>query len=175
MSEKTNRYEKLGGWLLCVVVIFFLSILSIAMQFGEGGVMDIIRRWEMFVGAQGWLLLAYQATSMLLIVIYVFAAIGIVQRDPHFLRTRQLAFAVVAVNLWLQLLYGLLYGFAAYGQLALLLQAAGYALLMVLAMLYYSRSARVRAYMGSDEYLRLAFFAKLFTKKEHKKVDGGDS
>jgi len=176
MSEKTNRYEKLGGWLLCVVILFFsLLILGIVLQFGEGGVMDIIRRWDMFVGGQGWLLLAQQVSAMLLAVIYAFTAAAVVQRDPHFLRTRQLAFAVIAVNLLLQLVYGLAYGFAESGRLVLLFQAAGYALLLGLAMLYYARSARVRAYMGSDEYLQLAFFTKFFTKKEREKAEEGDS
>ncbi|MCL1951200.1 MAG: hypothetical protein FWF60_00080 [Oscillospiraceae bacterium] len=168
------RYQKLGGWLLCIVVIFFLQVVGIAFQFLEGGMMDVLRRWDMFIGAQGALLLAGQVVSMVLIVVYVFAAIGIVQRDPVFLRTRQLAFLLVAVNILLQVANGLLYGVAPMGWLVIALQAAGYALNFLLAMRYYARSARVRAYMGSDEYLRLAFFTKKFMNT-YKQPQGGDS
>jgi len=174
-NKGARRYEKLGGWLLCIVVFFFLQLGGIALQFGEGGMMDVLRRWDMFIGVQGILLLAGQVISMLLVVIYVFAAIAIVQRDPHFLRTRQLAFAAIAVNLLVQLAYGLLYGFGPSDEALLILQAAGYALLVPLAMLYYARSVRVRTYMGSDEYLRLAFLGKRFLKKENNTLDGGDN
>ena len=159
-NPKSHRYQKLGGVLLFIVVIFFLQVVSVATQFGEGGLMDVLRRWDMFIGAQGILLAAGQVVSMLLVIIYVFAAFGILQRDPHFLRTRQLAFAAIAVNLLLQLAGGLLYGFGESGRLALILQAVIYAVNALIAMLYYTRSVRVRTYMGSDEYLRVAFFTK---------------
>ena len=169
---KKHSYQKLGGWLLCAVILFFMQFAGcLALQFGEGGMMDVIRRWDMLIGIQGILLIAGQAFAMLAAVTYVFTAFAIIQRDPHFLRTRQRAFALAAANLLLQLVFGLLYGFAENARLFLLLQAAGYALLLVLVMRYYTRSARVRAYMGSDEYLRLA----LFTKRALKKMNGGDS
>jgi len=174
MSNKTpkpKRYEKLGGWLLCIVVLFFLQVAGVAFQFLEGGALDILRRWEMYFGAQGVLLLAGEVVSMVLIMIYVFIAIGIVQRDPAFLRTRQLAFALVAVNLLLQLAGGLIYGFEPSGDLALALQAAGFLLNYLFAMLYYTRSVRVRTYMGSDEYLRLALFTRRALKKANQKAD----
>jgi len=175
MSDNTGRYQKLGGWLLCITAYYFLWLASIALQFYEGGAMDVLRRWDMLIGAQGLLLLAGQVVSLVQVVILVFAAIGILQRDPGFLRTRQLAFVTAAVNLLLQLAYGLLYGFAQAGEVAFVLQAALYALNFIFVMLYFSRSARVRAYMGTDEYLRLAYFTKLFAKKADNKIDGGDS
>ena len=36
-----------------------------------------------------------------------------------------------------------------------------------LMMLYYTRSVRVRTYMGSDEYLRRAFFMKKVKGPQH--------
>ncbi|MCL2300592.1 MAG: hypothetical protein FWC27_10665 [Firmicutes bacterium] len=174
MSDNNPRYQKLGGWLLCVVILFFLQTAGLALQFGEGGAMDVIRGWQMYIGAQGYLLLAGQAVSMLLNLIYVFAAIAIVQRDPGFLRTRQLAFAALAVNILVQLAYGLLYGFQPSGKVLLALQGAGCVLWPLVAMRYYSKSARVKAYMGSDEYLRLAFFGKCFSKKANHKTEEGD-
>ena len=174
MSDNTGRYQKLGGWLLCITAYYFLWLASIALQFYEGGAMDVLRRWDMLIGAQGLLLLAGQVVSLVQVVIYVFAAIAILQRDPAFLRTRQLAFVTIAVNLLLQLVYGFLYGFAQSGEFAIVLQAALYTLNFLLAMLYYTRSARVRAYMGSDEYLRLAFFTGRCAKKANNNTDGGD-
>ncbi|MCL2495266.1 MAG: hypothetical protein FWE98_06375 [Oscillospiraceae bacterium] len=156
----THKYQKLGGWLLVFTIFYFLQLGGVFLQFGEGGLMDVLRGWSMYDGARGWLLLAGQVASLLLIFIYFFAGIEILRRNPYFLRTRQLAFAVTALDIALKLADGLLYGFAAYEQASVVIQAAFLACSLVFAMLYYTRSVRVRTYMGSDEYLRLGFFTK---------------
>jgi len=174
-NNDTGQYKKLGGWLLCIVGLYFVQVAYIAFQFfGESGAMDVLRRWEMYIGAQGILLLAGQAAAMVQVVIYLFAAIGILQRDPGFLRTRQMAFVTTAVGILLQLVYGILYGFVQSGGPLFAIQAVALALNILAAMLYFSRSARVRAYMGSDEFLRMALFTRFFTKKANNNTDGGD-
>jgi len=84
----THKYQKLGGWLLIFTIFYFLQLWNLILQFGEGGLMDVLRGWDMYDGAQGWLLLAGQAVSLLLLLIFVFAGIEIVRRNPYFLRTR---------------------------------------------------------------------------------------
>jgi len=71
MSKK-HKYQRLGGWLLFVVISLFLQLGGVLTQFGEGGMLDILRGWSMYDGAQGWLLMASQALSLLLIIAHVF-------------------------------------------------------------------------------------------------------
>jgi len=160
MSEK-HRYKKLGGWLLIFVISLLLQIAAAVLaQFGEGGLLDVLRGWSLYDGAQAYLLLAGQVVSLLLILIHVFVVAEILQRDPYFLRTLQMAFVVAAINLLVQLAGGYFYGFEGYGLLMLVLQGVVFPFGVLFAMLYYTRSVRVRTYMGSDEYLRLAFLTK---------------
>ena len=153
-----HKYKKLGGWLLACVIIYLLQVCGVVMQFGEGGLMDVLRGWSMYDGAQGWLLLAGQALSLLLIIIYVFAAIEIIRRDPYFLRTRQLGLAVAALDLPLRLVNGLVYGFVSFDLPMLVLLAGQLLFSVIFVMCYFTRSVRVRTYMGTDEYLKLGFF-----------------
>ena len=159
MSAK-HRFKRLGGWLLIAVIFYLLQVCGVALQFGEGGLMDILRGWQMYDGAQGWLLLAGQALSLLLIIIHVFVAAEIIRRDPYFLRTRQLALAVLALDIVLQLVNGLAYGFTGFALPMLVLQGVIFLFSVIFVMCYYTRSVRVRTYMGSDEYLRLGFLMK---------------
>ena len=159
MTEK-HKYKKLGGWLLMFVIYYFLQVCGVFLQFGEGGMLDILRGWQMYDGAQGWLLLGSQVLSLLLIIVYVFTALELVRRDPYFLHTRQLAFIFTGLDIVLRMLCGFIYGFEGFGLPALLLQEAFLVLGLLFIMLYYTRSVRVRTYMGSDEYLREAFFTK---------------
>jgi len=159
MSTKRN-YKKLGGWLLAVVIVYLLQVCGVFMQFGEGALMDILRGWSMYDGAQGWLLLAGQALSLLLIIIYVFAALEIIRRDPYFLRTRQLGLAVASLDLAIRLVNSLAYGFTNFDLPVLVLLCVQFLFSVVFVMCYFTRSVRVRTYMGTDEYLRLGFFTQ---------------
>jgi len=160
MSKYKHRYQRLGGWLLFFVISFFLQVGGVLLQFGEGGMLDILRGWSMYDGIQGWLLMAGQVLSLLLVIIYVFTAVEVIRRDPYFLRTRQLALAAVALDTLIRLANGLLYGFRDYDLLLLVLQGVFFLFSVLLVMLYYTRSVRVRTYMGTDEYLQLGFFTK---------------
>jgi len=164
MLDKKNKprdFNKLGGWLLVFVVVYFLqAAIGVLTQFGEGGMMDVLRGWSMYDGVHGWLLLAGQIVSLVTTAIFVFTAIAILQRDPYFLRNRQMALVAAGIDVLIKLAEGLLYGLAGYGWPSLMLQA-GFLLCSVwIVRVYYTRSGRVRAYMGSDEYLRLGLFAK---------------
>ena len=160
-QSKKHPYQKLGGWLLVFVIVFFLQGIRIFAQFDKGGAMGILRAWSTLDGAQGWLLLAGQVISVLLAVIYAFTAIAIIQRDPGFLRTRQHAFLATALDILIQAAIGLFYGFGGpLSRFGVILQAALFPLSVLFVTLYYTRSVRVRTYMGTDEYLRLALFTK---------------
>ena len=157
MSAK-HRYQKLGGWLLACVAFYLLQVCGVVMQFGEGGLMDVLRGWRMYDGAQGWLLLASQVIFLLLVLIYVFTAIEIIRRDPYFLRTRQLGLAAAAMDALIRLVNGLAYGFTGVELPMLILQGALLLFSVIFVMCYFTRSVRVRTYMGTDEYLKLGFF-----------------
>ena len=173
MSKK-HKYQRLGGWLLFVVISLFLQLGGVLTQFGEGGMLDILRGWSMYDGAQGWLLMASQALSLLLIIAHVFVAIEIIRRDPYFLRTRQQALAVAALDILLRAVNGFAYGFADF-ELPMLIAQGGFFLLSVMfVMLYYTRSVRVRTYMGTDEYLRLGFLTKKVKGPEPAVPDGAE-
>jgi len=159
MSKK-HRFQKLGGWLLFFTVCLFLQAVGVLAQFGEGGMLDILRGWSLYDGAQGWLLMASQALSLLLIIAQVFVAVEIVRRDPYFLRTRQQALAVAVLDILLRAVNGIAYGFTGFMLPTLIVQGLFFLLSAVFAMLYYTRSVRVRTYMGTDEYLKLGFFTK---------------
>jgi len=157
---KKHRFKRLGGWLLIAVIFYLLQVCGVALQFGEGSLMDVLRGWSMYDGAQGWLLLASQALSLLLIIIHVFVAIEIIRRDPYFLRTRQMALALAALDALLRLTGGLAYGFTGFALPMLVLQGGLFLFSVIFVMLYFTSSVRVRTYMGSDEYLRLGFLTK---------------
>jgi len=159
MSTK-HKYQKLGGWLLAVAIYYMLQLGGVVLQFGEGGMMDILRGWSMYDGAQGWLLLASQVISLLVIIVHVFAALEIIRRDPYFLRTRQLGLALAALDILLRLLNGLAYGFAGFELPMLIMQGGMFLFSLIFVMCYFTRSVRVRTYMGTDEYLRLGFLTK---------------
>ena len=98
--------------------------------------------------------------------ISIVVAIMIIQRNPRFLQVEQLSYLVSAI--------GLIVSLSTNGLLASLIDEIGmfFALMTILLlavlfiasislmMLYYTRSVRLRTYMGSDEYLRRAFFTK---------------
>ena len=159
MSKKRD-YKKLGGWLLVFVIYYFLQAGGVALQFGEGGMMDIVRGWSMYDGAQGWLLMAGQVLSLLSVIIYVFTALEIIRRDPYFLRTRQLALAAAALDVLMRLVNGLAYGFTGFDLPMLLVQGGIFLFSLIFVMVYYTRSVRVRTYMGTDEYFELGFFTE---------------
>ena len=158
--SKTHKFQKLGGWLLFFVICLFLQASGVLAQFSEGGMLDIVRGWSMYDGAQGWLLMAGQALSLLLNIVHVFVAIEILRRDPYFLRTRQQALVISALDIPLRAVNGVAYGFADYELAMLVVQGVFFLLGAIFAMLYYTRSVRVRTYMGTDEYLRLGFLTK---------------
>jgi len=159
MSKKRD-YKKLGGWLLVFVIYYFLQIGGVALQFGEGGMMDIVRGWGMYDGIQGWLLMAGQALSLLSVIIYVFTGLEILRRDPYFLRTRQLALAAAALDVLIRLVNGLACGFTGFDLPVLLAQGVLFFSSVIFVMFYYTRSLRVRTYMGTDEYFELGFFTR---------------
>ena len=162
----THKYRKLGGWLLVFVIYYFLQACGVFLQFGEGGLLDILRGWGMYDGAQGWLLMAGQALSLLSVLIYVFTAIEIIRRDPYFLRTRQLALAATALDVIIRLVNGLAYGFTGFDLPMLLGQGLLFLFSLIFVMFYYTRSVRVLTYMGTDEYFELGFFTERVKRPE---------
>ena len=165
-QRETHPYQKLGGWLKLFVVWQFIGLAFILLSiFTKDGFVGVLREWASHPGAHGFLLLAKQTGPIVTVALYVAFAVRVIRRDPLFFRTRQLAIAVNAVTMLLNTANVLLFGLADYGiyrnkETYMLFLALTFLFGLILPMLYYTRSVRVRTYMGSDEYLRRAFFTK---------------
>jgi len=90
---------------------------------------------------------------------------GTIRHDPRFVRTWQLTYIGNAVSLVTLLTLHALYGYSegtspAYGLTMDMINVLVMLVSFLLWTRYYARSVRVRTYMGSDEYLRRAFFMK---------------
>jgi len=169
MSEKTNRYEKLGGWLLLFVIVSIpaalaglfmaITIFGFAMTEAQSYFGEILKDLD-FMSTLVWVVwpAVLGCTATLLII----CTVQLCCRKARFLSSCQWM-VIGSVVFYLLILVITIYQWQDSHDTNLLLAPLAYAPTAVgpgLLMLYYVKSVRVRTYMGSDEYLRLAFFAK---------------
>jgi len=173
MSEYAHKYRKLGGWLLVFIIFAFLAALStvVDLLFSRTG---FLRSFSAYEGAMFWLQLLIQMCLLYEAALRVTYAVMLFRRDQRFARTWQLMFIGQFIRPLAQLVIHLRYGFperaaSAYNTaFAIGLTNDIFAflpglLLLFLLTLYLRKSVRVRTYMGSDEYLRLAVFTRKAT------------
>ena len=172
MKEYAHRYRKLGGWLLVFVILTYLAAFStLTNQFQRTG---FLRSWQNYTGGEFWLQLAIQLCAIYAITMRTMYATMIIRRNPHFVRTWQLLYIGTFVNAAAQLALHLAYGYPDQGgssynsAFAIGLMADIFAFLpipigLTLFTLYFVKSVRVRTYLRSDNYLRLAFFTRKAT------------
>jgi len=158
-QSETHPYQKLGGWLLLNIVSLILGLLlDAALQWkgtGDAGIR----------GTSG--LLLWIATYILVgsIAVQITCVVMIFYRDPRFLRFYQLGWIISFVSILFSTasiiannLSDLTAAISGIGGMA---GGLVFSLSRYLAWFaYYTRSVRVRTYMGSDEYLRRAYFTK---------------
>ncbi|MCL2495265.1 MAG: hypothetical protein FWE98_06370 [Oscillospiraceae bacterium] len=159
MQNASHPYQKLGGWLLFWVVMAILAVFySVVELFSNTG---FLRNWQTYSGLEFWLQLLLLLCLLYEMIMDAVYAIMAIQRNPRFVLAWQLIYAGSIVNAPVQLTVHLLYGYPegitfASDIWSFFVIALGLGLMT----LYFARSVRVRTYMGSDEYLRLAFFTK---------------
>ncbi|MCL1951199.1 MAG: hypothetical protein FWF60_00075 [Oscillospiraceae bacterium] len=176
-QTKPHPYQKLDGWLLYFVVSDFLALplrvanLLMKIKIANDRA-DMMREWlieENVIAPES--VMGYQPTlldflPLVSCVISIFIAILIIRRSPRFLLAYQLSIlanlGMIAVGTFSDGMFrsladeiGMLFAILLVSVLLLVIIGSYF-----LMMLYYVRSVRVRTYMGSDEYLRLAFFTK---------------
>ncbi len=153
------QYQTMGGWLLFFVIVMLI-----------GGVTSIVSGIEVFslAGAlsymlgmigEGWMtgILYVVSIGVIFCAIFVFYIVYLVfQRQSSFLRMYQLySFIIIAMNA----IIAIIYSQAGLNSAELWSNLVTAVVELLLMTLYYSRSVRVRTYMGSDEYMRQAFFS----------------
>ena len=159
---QSNPYKKLGGWLLFFVIasiaaaivgllaaLFFFMLALAEIETTFGNVINASNAAAIF-GWAGFPIILGFASFMFLIY-----AVHLCRRKARFLRSCQWA---VTGCLMLYLFF-LAISFATILSTQLLC-CAPIAVGLGLLPLYFTRSVRVRTYMGSDEYLRRAWFTK---------------
>jgi len=166
-----HPYQKLGGLLKFYVVMAPISLcFTVIGQFSPTG---FWRAWPTYEGARFWLQLTIQLCLMYSTVINLTWAVMILRRDPRFVRTWQLAYigsiASAAARWPLYLIYGYPEGTSLASNIVITI---GLPVSFCLWTLYYIKSVRVRTYMGSDKYLRLAFFTRKARGPEPAVPDG---
>jgi len=167
MSEHAHRYQKLGGFLLLIVVLTFLGAFSAVINlFSPTGVLRALRGSG---GGQYWLQMLILVCALYAIALQIMYAVMIIRRDPRFARIWQLIYIGTFVRAAAQYAMHLIYGFPegggsayntsfAIGRMSDIFAFLAIPVGLGLLTLYIKKSVRVRTYMGSDKYLRLAFF-----------------
>ena len=158
-----HPYQKVGGWLKFQVVVPVINLFFLVVGlFSSTG---FLRSWRGYAGAVFWLQLLIQLCTLYGTAIMLSVAVMILQRDPRFVRTWQLIFFGSFSSAVARLALHLLDGYPAkrsfaYGLTVDILTLVMAPLVILFWTTYYAKSVRVRTYMGSDKYLRLAFFTK---------------
>jgi len=158
-QNEPHPYQKLGGWLL-----FFTIFPLITLPYG---LFTQIKNLSQFVYTQDLASILYLLAVAVYFVNLGFAltcSVMVIRRKPWFLLVRQISFFVSTLQIILTEANTVMTTdnevFALFGLMMIPTLLIMIPIMFYLVMLYYFRSVRVRTYMGSDEYLRRAFFTK---------------
>ena len=161
-----ERYKRLGGWLLLFVIsahvgIFLNLITSVRLINHIVGVWSHLHLLPDVFRTAIILELIGGVASLSIIILQIIFVSSVLNRRPIFLRVEQLSYIAL---LLVQICFAVsasMAGMFAPGTEAFELIARPFAAVvgMLLMTAYYSRSVRVRVYMGSDEYKRKALFS----------------
>ncbi|MCL2300591.1 MAG: hypothetical protein FWC27_10660 [Firmicutes bacterium] len=169
MKNYAHRYQKLGGWLLTIVIFTFIGAFSnVVSHFNSNG---FLRVWPNYQPGEFWMQLVIVICMLYIGALQITYAVMIIRRDPRFARIWQLIYIGSFLKQAATMMIHLGYGYPevlnseyssndAVGLIAdiiiLLLLVLGFFLFTQ----YFRKSVRLRTYMGSDKYLKLAFFTK---------------
>ena len=168
-----HPYQKLGGWLLLFTIIPFIAL--------PFGLFTQIRDLSQFSYARDLAGTLYLLAKVIYFVNLGFNLTGsvmVIQRKPWLLRVRQINLLIAVLQIIITYTRSAIIAdeAAALMAIAMLVMAIIIGPIeLYLFMLYYFRSVRVRTYMGSDEYLRRAFFTKKIKGPEPAVPDAAES
>jgi len=171
MQDQEHRYQKLGGWLLTIVIFTFIGAFGVVINlFSEEG---FLRSASGYAGARLWMELLIQICMLYEGTARVVFAVMIIRRDPRFGGVWQMKFIGNMLRMLTQLvmhvsnvdpypprLFGTLDATFSFGLFSDLLNLGFIVLFVALVALYIRRSVRVRTYMGTNKYLRTMIFTK---------------
>jgi len=169
MKDYEHRYQKLGGWLLVIVIFGFIGAFGIVLNlFSEDG---FLRAASGYAGVKLWMELLIQLGSVYEGIMQVIFAVMIIQRNARFGQIWQLKFIGNVLRTLAQLVLHVAYGFPpkafgttdvtfSFGLANDLLAFATIVLFVALIALYLRKSVRVRTYMGTNKYLRTMIFTR---------------
>ena len=155
---KKHPYQTIGGWLL-----FFTIFPLIAIPFGLFTQIRDLSQFSYEQDLASTLYLLAKATYFLNLGFNLTGSVMVIRRKPQFLRVIQINLMIAAVQFIFTYVNNVVTADEATALMAVVMLMMTIIIApfeLYLFMLYYFRSVRVRTYMGSDEYLRLAFFTK---------------
>jgi len=156
-SQQPHPYRKLGGWLLLIVIGNIAGVfISIYQIVNLGNMISIINSVGRLLGLQGFsgLLTVAMVLTIISLVGVLFYIVSILRRSPNLI---VIFHVVVTIDILGALMILIALGSMGFSEAidassvgGLIGAVAG----AIIWTLYFSRSVRVRTYMGSDEYLR---------------------
>ncbi|MDR2686270.1 MAG: hypothetical protein LBB75_00835 [Oscillospiraceae bacterium] len=163
-QTEPHPYQKLGGWLLLFTIIPLITF--------PYGLFTQVKDLSHFSYAQDAVSILYLLIKAIYFFNLGFALTGsamVIRRKPRFLRVRQINMLFMALSFILTCVKNVVTADETTALMAIAMLMTSIFVVpfeTYLFMLYYFRSIRVRTYMGSDEYLRRAFFSKKFKGPE---------
>jgi hypothetical protein len=147
----------MGGWLL-----FFMIVCMLDALLGVIGAISLIRLGFAIMGWYGGYGVTLVIVSIIMLAAAALEVVFITQvftRKPGFLRFYQICKIVVIGGTLIDLIATAVVAGVGTGSLSNIGSLIGGVVGIFLMTLYYSRSVRVRTYMGSEEYKSRALFA----------------
>ena len=158
-APRPHPYQKLGG-----LPKFFVVLAPIGLFFtviGQFSPTAFWRAWPAYQTGEFWLQLVMQLCGLYSAAMNIVWTVMLLLRDPRFARTWQLGYLGSLVSAAARWPLHMIYGYPKGTSLATDIAVTAVILAGVcLWTLYSARSVRVRTYMGTDRYLRLAFFTR---------------
>ena len=153
-----HPYHKLGGWLkVCVVCTYIYliaeSIILFISNIQSFRFVSLAAQWG-GTTAEAWITIILYDLIFIAYLVYVFRFLGMIRtKDPLFLRNYHIL-GMILVG------FSFFYSWVNKGFMAGVFAGLFQGIIFVIYIQYFSRSVRVRTYMGSEEYLRRSIFSK---------------
>jgi len=152
---QTHPYQKIGGWLRFFQVMMIISL-------SLYGLLIPINLLQVMIDSMTWAEFAKDTFTNLLSALMMFPTIQLLSRKPSFLMMYHVFFLINLVSFPLQLIF--LHNYSDLDGLtqvftwvfAIIFSVGGF----IIYRLYYTRSVRVRTYMGTDEYITKCPFTR---------------
>ena len=166
--SQPNNYHQMGGWLLCFMILcildavigFFSTIFSNGLLVRFQGLFSYFGSISLDSQLRILFLIFGGLVTIVAVVLEIIFVVQVFKRDSRFLLFYQICKIVATASILITSVFSgsafRSFENASNTIFTFFFSIAGFALMT----LYYSKSVRVRTYMGNDEYLRKALFTK---------------